>query len=96
MGTTPLANSFIEPGAIGEPEKVYPLHAYVCASCYLVQLEEFASPENIFSEYAYFSSFSDSWLRHAELYTQEMTKRFSLGLQSQVIEIASNDGYLLQ
>ena len=77
-------------------EPFYPLHAFVCDQCRLVQLDEFETPEQIFSDYLYFSSFSDSWLRHAEAYTEHMIGRFGLGSGSQVVEIASNDGYLLQ
>jgi hypothetical protein len=77
-------------------EPFYPLLAYVCENCFLVQLQEFVAPEEIFSEYAYFSSYSDSWLRHARDYVEMATARFALGERSQVIEIASNDGYLLQ
>jgi hypothetical protein len=77
-------------------EKFYPLHAFVCEQCKLVQLEEFESPADIFSDYAYFSSYSDSWLKHAENYVAMMVQRFGFNDKSQVIEIASNDGYLLQ
>jgi hypothetical protein len=77
-------------------EPFYPLLAYVCEKCSLVQLQEFVAPEEIFSEYAYFSSFSDSWLRHAQDYVEMTTARFGLDEHSQVIEVASNDGYLLQ
>ncbi len=77
-------------------EMFYPLRAFVCSECHLVQLEEFATPEHIFSDYAYFSSFSKSWLKHAEDYAGTMTARFSLGPDSKVVEVASNDGYLLQ
>jgi SAM-dependent methyltransferase len=77
-------------------EMFFPLHAFVCGKCFLVQLEEFESPEHIFSDYAYFSSYSKSWLRHAEQYANAMIKRFSLNAASKVVEIASNDGYLLQ
>jgi hypothetical protein len=83
-------------GKSGEGEMFYPLHAYVCGSCFLVQLEEFETPSQIFSQYAYFSSFSSSWLRHAEAYAAAMTARFGLGPQHRVVEVASNDGYLLQ
>jgi 2-polyprenyl-3-methyl-5-hydroxy-6-metoxy-1,4-benzoquinol methylase len=96
LGFTPLANAFINAEALGRPETFYPLHAYVCSECFLVQLEESESPQNIFSEYAYFSSFSESWLRHAQAYAKEMIRRFHLGPKSQVVEVASNDGYLLQ
>jgi SAM-dependent methyltransferase len=79
-----------------EGEVFYPLHAYVCDGCFLVQLEEFESPENIFSNYAYFSGFSTSWLQHAEAYVIAMKDRFHLGPRQKVVEVASNDGYLLQ
>jgi 2-polyprenyl-3-methyl-5-hydroxy-6-metoxy-1,4-benzoquinol methylase len=81
---------------LAKPEIFYPLHAFVCESCLLVQLEEFATPEQIFTDYAYFSSYSETWLRHCEAYTAMATARFALGPQSRVVEIASNDGYLLQ
>jgi SAM-dependent methyltransferase len=77
-------------------EPFFPLHAYVCSACFLVQLEEYESPESLFSDYAYFSSFSDSWLAHSEAYVARMIARFGYDERSQVIEIASNDGYLLQ
>jgi SAM-dependent methyltransferase len=77
-------------------ERFYPLHAWVCGNCKLVQLEEFESPREIFSEYAYFSSYSESWLKHAQAYVEMMIRRFELGQRSRVVEIASNDGYLLQ
>jgi hypothetical protein len=77
-------------------ERFYPLHAYVCERCFLVQLESVANPEEIFSEYAYFSSYSDSWLEHARVYSDCVTERFGLNSDSRVVEIASNDGYLLQ
>jgi SAM-dependent methyltransferase len=77
-------------------EPFYPLHAYVCDRCFLVQLPEYVSPEQIFSEYAYFSSYSDSWLQHAKNYVEMASARFGLHATSQVVEVASNDGYLLQ
>jgi len=77
-------------------EPFFPLHVYVCDKCFLAQLEEYVSPEEIFTEYAYFSSYADSWVQHAKDYTELMTRRFGLGAQSQVVELASNDGYLLQ
>jgi len=77
-------------------EPFYPLHVYVCESCLLAQLEEYVSPEAIFTEYAYFSSYADSWLQHAKKYTDLMVERFGLNEKSFVIELASNDGYLLQ
>jgi 2-polyprenyl-3-methyl-5-hydroxy-6-metoxy-1,4-benzoquinol methylase len=96
LKTSPLSNSYLEPGQLNQKETYYPLHAYVCSNCFLVQLQEFETPQEIFSDYAYFSSYSESWLQHAEAYTEMMLARFALHAQSQVIEIASNDGYLLQ
>jgi 2-polyprenyl-3-methyl-5-hydroxy-6-metoxy-1,4-benzoquinol methylase len=96
LGLSPLANNYLAPEQLDQGEVFYPLHAYVCTSCLLVQLQEFESAENIFSDYLYFSSFSTSWLAHAKAYTQQMTQRFALDGRSQVVEIASNDGYLLQ
>jgi SAM-dependent methyltransferase len=96
LGVQPLANSYLEPGDLGKPETFYPLHVYVCEECWLVQLPQAATPEAIFSDYAYFSSFSESWLRHAERYAEAMTPRLVLGAASRVVEIASNDGYLLR
>lgn len=96
LGISPLANSFVDLQKSREGEVFYPLHAFVCDRCFLVQLEEFESPENIFSDYAYFSGFSSSWLRHAENYVVAMKERFGLGSEHKIVEIASNDGYLLQ
>jgi len=93
---SPLSNSYIKEENSWKMEPFYPLHAYVCESCFLVQLEEFQSPEAIFSDYAYFSSYSESWLAHAKQYVDMMIERFGFNSQSRVIEIASNDGYLLQ
>jgi 2-polyprenyl-3-methyl-5-hydroxy-6-metoxy-1,4-benzoquinol methylase len=93
---SPVANSYVKPDALHRMEPFYPLHAYVCESCYLVQLEEFQSPSEIFGDYAYFSSYSESWLRHARNYSIETMKRFGIDAQWQVVEIASNDGYLLR
>lgn len=93
---SPLSNAYLKPDQLKCAEPFFPLHAYVCEHCFLVQLEEFETPENIFSDYAYFSSYSASWLRHAQEYTDQMTERFGLGASHQVVEIASNDGYLLQ
>lgn len=93
---SPLANSYLKANQLQQMEPFYPLHTYVCEKCYLVQLPEFESPEHIFSDYAYFSSYSDSWLKHAKDYTQLMVERFSFNSESLIIEIASNDGYLLQ
>ena len=96
LGMSPLSNAFIKPENYRAMEPFYPLHAYVCGSCFLVQLEEFESPQQIFSDYAYFSSYSESWLQHAKAYTELMIRRFGFNASHQVIEIASNDGYLLR
>jgi 2-polyprenyl-3-methyl-5-hydroxy-6-metoxy-1,4-benzoquinol methylase len=96
LGMSPLANSYLTEGQMDQPEIFYPLHAYVCADCLLVQVGEFQPPDSIFNEYAYFSSYSQSWLDHARAYAQEVIPRFSLDSSTQVIEIASNDGYLLK
>jgi SAM-dependent methyltransferase len=96
LGMSPLANSYIRPEQLGQMEPFFPLHAYVCSKCYLVQLPVFESPEEIFSDYAYFSSYSDSWLQHAKESANLMIDRYDLNVESKVIEIASNDGYLLQ
>lgn len=96
LGASPLSNSFIKPEQLGAMEPFFPLHAYVCERCFLVQLEEYESPKNIFNDYAYFASFSTSWLEHCARYTEKMTALLSLNANSSVVEIASNDGYLLQ
>lgn len=97
LGFSPPSNSFLKPEQLNQPETFYPLRIMVCEKCYLVQIDEFASHEDIFnSDYVYFSSFSKSWLEHAKKYTEMMIERFKFDGQSQVIEIASNDGYLLQ
>ena len=96
LGMSPLSNAFLTADQLNAMEPYYPLHAQVCGSCFLVQLQQFQSPEQIFGDYAYFSSYSDSWLAHARSYVAQMTQRFGLGPASQVVEIASNDGYLLQ
>lgn len=96
LGMSPLANSYVTPENLSSAEKFYPLHAYVCSNCHLVQLEEFESPAHIFGDYAYFSSFSDSWLKHCESYAEQAIENLSLDQDSNVVEIASNDGYLLQ
>jgi len=96
LGMSPLANTYVTAAQLHEMEPFYPLRVYVCERCFLVQLEEFASPEHIFSDYAYFASYSESWLRHARQYVEMAIKRFRLAALSQVVEIASNDGYLLQ
>jgi SAM-dependent methyltransferase len=96
LGMSPLCESFLAAGQLNQMEPFYPLHVKVCEKCYLVQLEEYVSPENIFTEYAYFSSFSDSWLQHASNYVEMISSRLNLGAQQLVVELASNDGYLLQ
>lgn len=97
LGTSPLCQKHVRPEDARKPELFYPLHVYVCGACWLVQLEEFAGPEEIFAEdYAYFSSYSDSWLGHARAYAGMAAGRFGLGPGSLVAEVASNDGYLLQ
>ncbi len=96
LGMSPLANRYLTRKQLQQMEPFYPLHVYVCDQCFLVQLEEFESPEHIFSDYAYFSSYSDTWLQHSKAYTEKVVKHFGLDTRSQVIEIASNDGYLLQ
>ena len=96
LGMSPLANSYLTAEAAQQLEPFYPLAVYVCHSCFLVQLPEAERAEAIFSDYAYFSSYSESWLRHAQNYVCQMIPRFGLDEQSQVVEIASNDGYLLQ
>jgi len=96
LGMSPLSNAFVAAGRAPAMEKFYPLHAFVCSACRLVQLAAFESPEHIFSDYLYFSSYAESWLRHASDYAQSMIRRFGIGPSSQVVEVASNDGYLLQ
>ena len=91
-----MANSFVTAEGLTRGERFYPLRAMVCTECLLVQLSEFESPDEIFSDYPYFSSFSDSWVEHARRYADSVYERFGLGPESQVIELASNDGYLLQ
>lgn len=96
LGMSPLSNRYLPVSQLQRMEPFYPLHAQVCDACYLVQLQEYESPTQIFSDYAYFSSYSSSWLEHARSYANEMIARFRLGATHQVIELASNDGYLLQ
>jgi SAM-dependent methyltransferase len=96
LGMSPLANSFLTSGQLNQMERFYPLHPRVCGQCFLVQLEEFECPERIFGDYAYFSSFSQTWLDHAHKYADGMIERFQLDGKSLVVEVASNDGYLLQ
>lgn len=96
LGMSPLCNTLITSEQRHEMEPFYPLHAYVCDQCFLVQLQEFVSPQSIFNEYAYFSSFSTSWVEHARQYAHMVIGRFGLDAASKVMELASNDGYLLQ
>jgi len=96
LGMSPLANDYLPAERVNAMEPFYPLRALVCAKCFLVQLEQFQTPERIFSDYAYFSSYSSSWLEHSRRYAEQMIERLSLDGDSQVVEIASNDGYLLQ
>jgi SAM-dependent methyltransferase len=97
LGLSPLSNAYISRERLYEMEPFYPLEVYVCHNCFLAQLAEFEMPKNIFSsEYAYFSSFSDTWLTHCRQYAEKMIKRFNLNHKTFVVEIASNDGYLLQ
>ncbi|MFL5575759.1 MAG: methyltransferase domain-containing protein [Gemmatimonadaceae bacterium] len=96
LGMSPLANSYLRASDLGRVEPFYPLQLFVCPECHLVQLDEFESPERIFTDYAYFSSYSESWLRHARDYAEAVIPRFGLGPDSQVVEVASNDGYMLR
>jgi len=96
LGMSPLCQTHIEPQQLNHMERFYPLRAWVCDRCFLVQLEEYVAPADIFSEYAYFSSYSDSWVEHARKYSVLMRERLGLTRDSLVMEIASNDGYLLQ
>lgn len=96
LGMSPLCESFLPAAEIDKMEPYFPLHALVCGQCFLVQLQAYVPPDHIFSEYAYFSSYSTSWVEHARRYCEMVVKRFGLGGGSEVFEIASNDGYLLQ
>ncbi|MEM9519781.1 MAG: class I SAM-dependent methyltransferase [Actinomycetota bacterium] len=96
LGKSPLCETFLTPEQLLESEVFYPLHAYVCSECFLVQVAEFVSPEEIFREYAYFSSYSTAWLQHCSNYVDVVTDRLGLDSSSMVVELASNDGYLLQ
>jgi SAM-dependent methyltransferase len=96
LGTSPFANSLIEPHQSGAAEKHYPLELFVCSNCLLVQLDAFETPDAIFSNYSYFSSFSDTWVEHARRYVETICNRYKFDQNSQVVEIASNDGYLLK
>jgi hypothetical protein len=92
----PLCESYVKSEQLNQMEPFYPLHTYVCDNCFLVQLEEYVHPEEIFTEYAYFSSYSDAWLTHAQKYADMITQKLQLSGNSLVVELASNDGYLLQ
>jgi 2-polyprenyl-3-methyl-5-hydroxy-6-metoxy-1,4-benzoquinol methylase len=96
LGKTPLANSYLKREHLAVPEPVYPLHARVCSACRLVQVDDVAAPNDIFGDYAYFSSYSTSWVEHAGQFAQLAAKRWHLGTDSIVVEVASNDGYLLR
>src|SRR5659263_275720 len=97
LGNSPLSNSYLTKNELHNMEPYYPLELYVCTKCHLVQLEEFETAKNIFSsDYAYFSSYSDTWLQHCRSFTEMMIHRFGFNKKSFVMEIASNDGYLLQ
>src|SRR2546423_1771725 len=96
LGMSPLANSYLTPEEATGMEPFYPLHALVCDECMLVQLEQFETPAQIFGDYPYFSSYSSAWLDHARRYVDAMIERFGLDERSHVVELASNDGYLLQ
>jgi SAM-dependent methyltransferase len=96
LGMSPLCESFVTADRLDQMEPYYPLHVQVCGTCFLVQLPELVRPESIFTEYAYFSSYSTSWVEHAKRYCHMIRDRLGLGAASQVVEIASNDGYLLQ
>jgi SAM-dependent methyltransferase len=96
LGMSPLCESYVSREQLNKVEPFYPLHAYVCSNCFLVQLDEYVSPEAIFTEYAYFSSYADSWVQHMERYATMIKERLGLDARSLVIELASNDGYLLQ
>ena len=96
LGAQPSANAYLRADQLSDMEPTWPLHAYVCDGCRLVQLQALHSSEELFADYAYFASYSDSWLRHAELYVERMLQRFGAGGLRRVVEVASNDGYLLQ
>lgn len=96
LGMSPLANNLVKPDQLNQMEPFYPLHVYVCDRCFLVQLPEVVRPEDIFCDYPYFSSYSETWLQHANAYADMVIERFGLNERTRVVEIASNDGYLLQ
>lgn len=97
LGSAPPSNAYLTEESIRSPEKWYPLRVLVCTHCWLVQTEDFTGRDELFNaDYAYFSSFSSTWLAHAERYVEDMTTRFDLDVNSHVVEVAANDGYLLQ
>jgi SAM-dependent methyltransferase len=96
LGMSPLCETYPSAAELKRPEMYYPLHVYVCEACFLVQLDQYESAEKIFGDYPYFSSYSDSWLKHCETYCESMRQSFGLDEKSLVVEVASNDGYLLQ
>src|ERR1051325_11994912 len=97
LNNSPASNSFLTKEQLNEPEIFYPLKAYLCTNCFLVQVDEYKKSDAIFnSDYAYFSSYSAGWLAHSKEYVEKMIEKFDFNLQSFVIEVASNDGYLLQ
>ena len=96
LGMSPPCESYLTASQLDQMEPFYPLHVRVCEGCMLVQLHDYIPPEDIFTEYAYFSSYSDQWLAHAKGYAERMADRFGIGRDSLVVELASNDGYLLQ
>jgi len=96
LGMSPLCESFLSAEQLNQTEPFYPLHVWVCERCFLVQVEEYVQPKDIFTEYAYFSSYSDSWLAHADEYVDMISARLGLNSTSRVVELGSNDGYLLQ
>ena len=96
LGMSPLCESFLRADQVRRMEPFFPLHVFACEQCYLVQLEAFVPPEDIFTEYAYFSAYSTAWVVHAKQYAEMITKRLGLGSDDLVVELASNDGYLLQ
>jgi C-methyltransferase C-terminal domain/Putative zinc binding domain/Methyltransferase domain len=96
LGMSPLCQTHIAQSQLNQPEIFYPLRVRFCEKCFLVQLDEYVSPEEIFTEYGYFSSYADTWVRHAQAYTELVIQRFGISRESLVVELASNDGYLLQ
>ena len=97
LGTAPPSNAYLTEEKLHVPEKYFPLRVLVCTECWLVQTEDYAGADELFSaDYAYFSSFSTTWLEHAERYVLDMANRFDLGAESHIVEVAANDGYLLQ